>query len=250
MSGSFYFGFDNRAIGATLTASSAASGFEAVNATTWDTYSAWQPTSTSAQSYTIDLGSAASLDSFGIAGHNLFSCGATVELQHSPDGATWTTVVSAITVASDEPLFRRFAAVSKRYWKLNFTSTSIFTIANIFVGVSFAMPKAQAYGGSIAPYNKMNKAMSSRTRTGVLLGRSLKYLGGKLSFQFNNVDSSWVRSNWEAFYDNLMTQAFYVAYDTTNYPSEVAYAWVSDDINPPTWKTSLLVDFTLEFETL
>ena len=250
MRGSFYFGFDNLLIGETLTPSSEVSGFEAVNTTTWETYSAWQTTTAGAQTLTVDFGSAVSADSFGVAGHNLFSTGSAVALEHSPDGVTWTSAIGTVTPTTNEPIFRKFTSVSKRYWRFAFSSTSAFTIANLFLGVAFQMPKPQNYGGKIAPYHKNHKAMYSRNRTGALLGRSLKYLGGQLTLSFSNMESTWVRSNWETLYGKLMSQAFYVAVDTANYPTEAAYAWVGDDVAGPQWKSSNLVDITLDLETL
>lgn len=113
--------FDNRFADATPVASSTAAGnFNVLNLADSRTNSWWKPTALPA-TVTVDCGVAKLADALGIAGHDLGSKGATVEVRGSTDNFVASDVLLAsLSPTTDTPLFSRFTSAGYRYRRLKF----------------------------------------------------------------------------------------------------------------------------------
>lgn len=81
---------------------------------------------TTTEAMKIDLGSAQTVCGWAILNHNISALGGgSIQISHSPDDITYTSVKSASTVNTTVPKNKdtvlQFAAVSRRYWKITFT---------------------------------------------------------------------------------------------------------------------------------
>lgn len=127
--------WDNLITPARITSST---GTDAVNITDPATWSAWVASVGSV--VVIDLGAAVSVDTVGIAAHNLGSQGATLTVQHSSNGITWTDAVSIAPTDNSEVL-HLMAPVSARYWRL-WNRVAASRIGVVFIGARYEFPHA------------------------------------------------------------------------------------------------------------
>ena len=181
--------WNNLATAANVTASTAADGYPAVNVVDPATWSSWLATAVPAW-VRMDAGVAVQVDAVGIAGHGAGKSGATLAVQHSPDGTTWTTAAT-VTPTNDEDLLILFPLVSARYWRVYVTGA----VCNIAV-VSFSKKLAFPHS-PIDSYTPLNHA---RTYTkefndsikGALLGNRVMATGAETDVDLGFVDRWFV----------------------------------------------------------
>ena len=172
-----YIGHTNKIEDATsITVSSEATGFEKENAYDWFLYDWWKTTGASSVTFTVDFGSATSLNSFGIAGHNIGDITGIFYLNASTDNfvASDDNIVGNIFPTGSEVIFRKFTDASYRYWRFAFYSLdAAMTIAQIYLGNVLALPHAPRLG-FVSPKNAAEDDISNNMSDGGFnLGRSV-----------------------------------------------------------------------------
>lgn len=107
----------------TVTATSTDTGYLVSNITRRNLHQRWQMSSsqlTADQYITITLPSGQAADTIVISGHNLADASPfAVDLEHSPDGASWTSLGPWATPTNNRTWFQTFTSPgTKRYWRL------------------------------------------------------------------------------------------------------------------------------------
>lgn len=193
----FYTFGANMAKALITSVTSAATGYpkEYLTAFNPDTY--WKPTSTANQTLTFDLGSAKSIGAVLIFCHNWTtdhgnSGNATVLLEHSDNGSSWTstsTEVLGSSLGTSNPM-AQFAFVglplSHRYWRLTFGTmattielSGVFfcTVRSVSVGNLFPQDEAESYA-----VRSIDAAGGRTFRQGINRNESFEYV---LSFRIS-----------------------------------------------------------------
>lgn len=254
--GSAYLGYDNALlrVGAAVAASLADVGFPASNATSWlVTGGGWRATTSSAITLALTLPASESLNSYGIYKHNLGTLGATIKLQHSSDGAAWTDLTgSEKIVADNKAIFFVGTSQSAKFWRLHITNTANVQtiIGQAFIGAALALTSGPETGFTPPNLALNNDYITSRADGGDFLGRSLIRKGSKTSFSNSLVHRDWVRTNWQTVMEAIEKTPFYYAWDSTNYPAEVAFCYIERNIQTPKYVNSLFFSLSLEFIAL
>lgn len=215
------------------TASSAATGYSAANAWDWLTTTYWSPTSNGVQTLTFQFSSAVSADYFGLYRHNLGTVGASVKLQHSPDGSTWTDAFTAVTPDDNEIVLQTFTSASKTYWRIRFDLGS--SAVSMFVGiVAFGPRLTTQYGmpaGFVAPrHGRATQILNNKTEGGQFAGRSIVARGARSTITIRNATQAWARSYWEPFVRHAELKPFFFSRNHTTYPDDAAFCWTDGDI--------------------
>ena len=219
-------GWQNRAFGRTPTASSTANGFPAINATFPTTFEFWRPATLPA-TWTVDLGTAHPIDYVGIVGD--FN-GATVTVEHSPDGVTWTAADTRVGVTTRINMFL-FAEVTRRYWRLSF-SVAIPRLAVAYIGKALAMQRRIYQGHTPLTLSRETTLSNNVSEGGQYLGRSIIRRGAGTSASWSHLRADWYRSEFDPFVRAARTAPFFIGWRPETFPAELGFCWVGEDIAP------------------
>lgn len=223
----------NKGDGATITASTEASGFDADNLVDWRQDLAWKGTGTSEQWLKFDAGAPVSAQALVIFGHDLNTqAAADIVLEGSDDDGSYDPVVSAFTPSDDKLIVKYFASVSYQYWKLTIPTgyTAAPTIQNLFVGNYLEMERYIRTGFDPNKYSiKMTAPIS---RGGRLLGMTKDMAVRSSSPSFGPLTDAWVRGDFAEFWNSHINttnpKPFYFAWDATNKPGDCFYSWLTN----------------------
>jgi len=232
----------------TVTASSEATDFPADAPLNELTYEFWRPVSLPA-TWTLNAGSIVAVNYFGIAAHTLGSSGNTVTIQSSPDNTTWTTIDS-ITPTDNSPIMFLFESVSAQYYRIEITSGVIPSVGVIYIGTVLEMLRPCYAGLTPISLSRDTVIRPNRSEGGQWLGRSVIRSGSSMSVNYTNLDNAWVRSTFRDFIDDAVTYPFFFAWRPDNYPEDVGYVWVSDDIKPSNSGTRDLMNVSIQMSGL
>lgn len=241
-------GLTNLVKTATLTASSEVTGFLKENAATWKLSSWWSFTTTGA-TLIVDLGSAQSVDCMGLAGLNCAEVSCSIKLQSSTTGA-WAGEevdrIAAYTPSADVTQFKTFTSASARYWRFVFASnTAQVFIANVFLGAMLELQHGMIPNFSPANLNREREIFNNNSQGGNFLGSAVMYNAAKITIEQEYVTRTWIDANWLTVADHIELYPFYFAWDTVNYPNEVAYC-KAKKINYPEYMDPFNMRFSLE----
>ena len=242
----------------TLTATDTDDGYDVLNVIDRRPYTWWQAgnVTTRTKYITFDSGvGAPSADTIGIRGHNLYTAGASLAVEYSTDGVSWSTALAGFAVASDKAVLKTFTSASKRYWRIKvYREGSDFTvqpkIAVLILGVRMEFPTPPE--AQYTPNPEEVIATSNRGRTGHLLGSTLAFVNNRITAQFKQLTTTWVSATyypWFVVYGRGMLPFFY-AWNLTAEAASVHYVKLVD--NPrfadPRTRAGFVDAITLEME--
>jgi len=189
----------------------------------------------SATAYEIDitLDEARTADYIAFYKSNLAAAGGTLKLQYWT-GSAWADASSTITPADTVPNMQVFTSQSSAQWKLIIDNNNVdVTIADI----KFGDVMTTAYGvyGAFTPpsLGRLIEYEDNKSDTGLLLGRSIKNKGFSSVLNIEFMADAYARSDWLPFIKHAELYPFYVAWNYTDYPLEVAYSVTNGKIGSP-----------------
>lgn len=215
-----------------VTVTSEATGGEKENAYDWLEHDWWQGTTTADQYFTVDMGSAQSADYWAVHAHNVADNSGTVTFQYSSDNfaADTNTVGSAVTPTANTLIFKTFASVSARYWRFKFTHTgSASKVGVLSFGARVDLPMGMRVGFTPPQYGKRIETVPHVSESGLFVGKSVRRREYETELELTNITQAWARSTLEGILTHAETKPFFLSWDETNYPAEVAYCWLRDN---------------------
>ena len=191
--GSPIFGAHSRLDSDTLTVSpGSATGFPKENLFDDRLFTIWKASASGTTWIKTNTGgSPANVSYLGIASHNLFTIGATITFEGSPDDSTWTTIFTH-TPADNKIIFRSFSTVSYRYFRLSITGGS----AAVQIGeLQWGVVVDPTYGFDVGfdPNEEETNARYSESQTGNFLGVVLSYVSRRTAVRLRLIQDSWIR---------------------------------------------------------
>ncbi len=221
-------GYKNIATQDNVTASTEAEGWLGEDAVTPLTFEGWRPTALPA-TLTVDAGAAVPADYFGLVA-SLSGC--TAYLERSADNVSWTTVV-AVAPTNDAALMRFFDEVSARYWRLRITGGAVMPLVRVFfVGVALQMQRPIYSGHTPLTLARQTEYANSVSEGGQFLGRSIVRKGVGTAYAWANLTAAWYRQYFDPFVSYAQRGAFFIAWNPLQFPDEVGFIWVPEDIKP------------------
>ncbi|MBE7415078.1 MAG: hypothetical protein HS130_07590 [Deltaproteobacteria bacterium] len=245
--------YDNRLNDGTPEATSEATGTSVLNLRDLRTYTFWQAANTDEQTIIIDCGVPRPVDCLGIAGHNLGSIGATIDLQWCPNelwGGDRETVMS-LTPENDKSILRCFTQEWKRHWRLRITGMSAAPkMAVLMFGqrLQFPYPPESPY----IPFKESSEAETSRSKAGHALGSVIRYSPIEINTRFANLPRSFVFEEYAPFWEGharRMNQFFY-SWDLDEFPEDAFFVKMKDGATyqTPLSVLSLVDELVLDME--
>lgn len=224
--------YNNRLADATPVASSTAAGYNVLNLLDYRSYTWWKPTALPA-TVTVDCGSAKAADYAAIYGHNLGSLAATLEVRASTDNfSTSNVLIASITPANDNPFLLQFNSVSYRYWRIRITGSTMPSLAIALIGAALVMNDALEYG--FDPVGRDVMGQANQSVQGHPLGKIIDFEAWRQTLQFQVISAAWLRSTFlPAWKNQLRGNPFLLAWDPTNYPSELYLLLAGDKLSSP-----------------
>lgn len=217
----------------TITATTSAAGFPAVNASTVRTDSAWRPTAIPA-TWTNTFTGATDISFVGIAKHDLGSRNATIAVEYNV-GGVWAAFpgLGAVQPADDNALLFLTAPTACAGVRVRITAADDEpTIAVIRAGRAQEMPRPFTWTGQPITEGDRIEFEKTISLTGNWLGRSVVSDGLRFELVMDHATENWRQTEFAAFksYANGGEGAFFVATRPFGYPKEVAYAWPSGNV--------------------
>lgn len=225
-----------RRITGTATASSAAAGFAASNANTVRTDSAWRSDSLpgSAATWTLTFDADADVSYVGIAGHDLGTQNATVEIEVSDGLGGWDAVAgSSVSPVNDDVILWLFDTVNTDAIRLTISvADDDPTIAVVSAGAVTEWPRRAVWTGTPITESDTVTFVNNLSDTGNWLGRTRTQTGQEFSVQVNNLPETWRVGELPDFkaHANGEDATFFIALRPGDDPNELAYAWSTDTV--------------------
>jgi len=221
--------YDNRLTDGTPAATDTATGYDILNIIDLRPYTFWKGASSGTKYITVNCGSAKSADCLAIIGHNLYTAGATVSVESSPDNATWTERLAGFVPTSDKALLKKFTSASAQYWRIKIVTAAVAAyVAVAFLGVKiqFDYPPETPY----PPYSETPVADVKRNKNGHILGASTYNPMLELTAQFGFVSRTWLDAYFIPFWQNhaRLFKPFFFAWDLDTYPADVFFVSIDD----------------------
>jgi hypothetical protein len=219
-------GMDNAVRTAEISATSAIDGFPASAVGNALTYEYWRPVNGTG---TITAGFAEqSIDYIGIASHNL--AGGSVTVEHSMNGATWTTV-RTVSPENNAPLMFLFQPVQAKYIRVLVAATNA-SVAVIYAGKTLEMQRAVFGGISPVNFGRSTVIRPNESESGLWLGRNVIRQGSETSVTWQNLTYDWYKDNFDKFAKDAIKYPFFFAMRPATYPEMTGYMWTQGDIVP------------------
>lgn len=215
----------------TATDTDADTQYDALNIMDRRTYTYWLAASAGTKYLTIDCGTVQDADTLAIIGHNLYTANATVSVEWSADGASWTEALAGFVPTSDGALLKTFTTATKRYWRIKVVTASIAAkIAVAFIGARVDFPKSWP-AAEFDPWTQQVVAQSTRSKTGNLLGNVLQYVGTRTTLSLKYLDATWIDGTFRPLWNTYLSQLYpvFFAWELTNHATEVHFVKIPDD---------------------
>jgi len=205
----------------TVAVSTETTGYEGVNALTGVTYTGWRPTALPA-TWTLTFTSAP-VSYVGIAAHDLYTQGATVNVQRWT-GAAWSTVASNTPADNGPLLFLLTRRTAQTTFRVHITGTTVPTIGVIWIGDVLELPRKAVFRDSL-PFNEGAEASYATNISdgGHTLGRYETRLQSTASMTVNDLSETWAASNIPTVAGWLRSGPIFMADRPSAYPKSVVF---------------------------
>ncbi len=223
-----------------ITVTSEATGFEKENAYDWHTWDFWKANASGTVYYTVDMGSATSMDAWGIAAHDLGINSATILLQYSATGSFGgeeVDVGSAVSPTASEPILKTFSSVSARYWRWKIVSASTASkIGVLMLGPRLSMLKGLRIGYKPDLLAQQFETNINLSVDAAMLGADVYKKPVMATMKFTLLTPAWTRANWEPFIRHVeQGKGFLYQPDPDNNATEVTYGKAQKKIPAPNY---------------
>lgn len=206
-----------------LTASSETTSGPAENAADGLTWDYWEGDGdTSGDTLTVELVEGALCDYLAIAAHDLGSQGATIELEGSDNGSSWTSVAGPFSPTDDKPWLWRFDGATHAWWRITILGGPT-KLGVVNAGELLVLPEGIFVGHKPAPLNRKPETMPNKSERGQFLGRSVIRAGAAVTISQDRVSQTWARTEGVAFRDHAEDRPFFFAWRHATFPEEVIY---------------------------
>lgn len=186
---------------------------------------------------TITTGTVEPIDGAGIAKHNLGSSNATIsweaceDLSLSPQ--VWTEVISERVLADDAPALFRWEPGIYQAVRLRIQQgDEVPEIAVVYLGPLLLLERSIKVDVPHIPFPMgiVSKEVNGKSESGNFLGRIEINRFNQSEAEFAHITPVWYRENFQPFVAARVS--FFFAWNPTEYPTEVGYAWLMDNPMP------------------
>jgi hypothetical protein len=200
-------------------ASTTATGYFAEAPTNTLSYEKWKPTAIPA-SWQATLTTSQLCDYCCIGAHTLGTNGNTLQVQYY--NGSWNDLIPATLIEDDSDIFVIFPLQSHQIWRLYITGGTAPEVGVVKFGRALQMPRPLFGGHTPMLFARKTVMKTNESESGETLGRSKFRTYLETTYSWQNLPSSWIRSNWKTLQLGIETEAFFLAWRPGTY-GEVAF---------------------------
>lgn len=183
--------------------------------------------------YLTVSGLSQSFDYLAVASHNFGSTGCALSIEvydETVSPATWTKISGPLSPDDDAPIVFLFLSRSETQARLKIeVGTAEPQCAVLYLGPRLTMQRRIYADHSPLPYARMITSAAGVSESGSYLGRVITRQTKQTTAAFKYLTPDWVRANLEPFLDQATENPFFFCWRPDSYPSEVGYAWLTND---------------------
>ena len=244
--------YNNFVDASNVSATTSATGNLATNLANPSTALKWLAASASPltdEYITLALNTAELVDYVAIARHNFGTAGITVSLESLDEGSpeTWTEIISEFIPADDSAILMRFTpqAVTSLRIKLQ-PGTTEATAAVVYAGALLVLQRRIFVGHTPIKYGRKSRITNGRSESGDFLGRIVLSEMTSTKVDMQNITGPWYRTYLDPFIQDSKTRPFFFAWRPSSYPSEIGFAWMTNDPQPSNSLPNGMMQISLE----
>lgn len=209
-------------------------GYDFQNAYDWRGYTFWRVT-TGTYYLTVNFATAKTVNSWAFYATTLAKVGGSISLEYSTDGGTtWLAAGPVITPGDTTPIYKVLAApILAGKWRVKVVSPSIVDIGCICIGYDFQFERGCWVGFSPPRLARDTDITNTKSQGGVWLGRTIMRNGVAFDFPLDLLTPGWVETYWRPFVIAAERHPFFVLWNNSDFPTDVAYAWSDGPIAKP-----------------
>jgi len=163
---------------------------------------------------------------FAIGAHNLGSAGARITFEHDSNSDDTFTAIETVTPTNDSPILFFFDTVTSSRWRITVDRGVLPEIAVVRVGNPLTFERPFYSGFTPARMGRATDVIGNISRTGELLGRSIKRTLLQEDYQWKNLTYTWVRANIDkpgGVIQSLEKKAAFMAWRPEEATDDVSY---------------------------
>jgi hypothetical protein len=230
-------GYKTFAVFGTVTAEQEQTDYPITNALNGQTFSQWRGVTPDEQSIYITTPDAQTADYIGVYGHNWGSTNTTVHLEYSLDAVTWLpAILPTIPDANDKVFFLEFDTVTADLWRIRLVppldAIDPPEASVIYLGEVLTIPRRIYVGHTPLPYGREIEVGVGTSTNGQFLGRVLESVMFRTGVNFENLDPTFYREEFDPFVRACLDRPFFWAWRPQRYDTETAFAWFSGNSVP------------------
>lgn len=245
-----FIGYHNRVHSATLSAVGVTSGYSVNSLKNWQPFEFVSVDAGWSRQITIDCGAAVSVDYFALGGHELFTSNTDnilLAASNDPAFATYITLATLNNVSAGvyDGSYRyntstsipsqsvddnynvclKLDSVSYRYYRLEFTSSTVVRIAVLAIGLRTEFELGFYKGIAPPKLNEDIVVTNNKSESGIYLGRSIVRTGVKpTSINLDNISHAWLYATWLPFKQHAEVYPFFYSFGNTPlYNNQLCY---------------------------
>lgn len=209
-------------------------GSGAENTVIPNTFERWNFNSDGDEAILFTMSEVFTADTVCLGAHNLE--GALVELLVDPDiFGGGLTKVAEITATSNAPIMFHLDD-EFIYGRIQINIKNV--TGNKFIGyiaAGVAMQMQRPFFNGHIPFidGDVTEYYNNRTESGQRIGRSIRRLGYKASYQWNNIDDAWYRQYIPPFKEAAKITPIFIGWNLLEYPLDVAFGELTGDFSAP-----------------
>lgn len=199
------------------------------------TFQRWD-TGTLPSNWTLVAAANVNVDTVFIAGHNLGTVGATVEVQTAATlGGAFTT--RATIVPTDDSAIAVMinnagTAYSIRELRIRVTGSTAAQIGIIRAGVALQMTQPVFGGVNPIGLSRLVETRHAMSETGQWLGRTVQRQALRTTMDWTHLTSAWYRASFHPFALTLPQKPFGLIQNALRMPESVAWCWTDESPAP------------------
>jgi hypothetical protein len=221
-----------------LTVSNGSNGEYALTPNTWQR---WSVNSSSTETIILILPNNLLMDTFCVGAHNLFGTDASQATPYkfsysSAEDGTFVNIAPFATPTSNDAIMVHIdTPVSVKKIRFEFSPSPIRdkSIGYISGGLALQMQRPFFNGHVPITDGDATEYYSNRSESGEIIGQQIRRLGFETSAEWRNIDDAWYRANFVQFKEMAKTRPFFFAWNLLEYPNDVGFCRISQDINSP-----------------
>lgn len=198
----------------------------------------------------LDTFAAQGATCFGIAAHNLGSGAGRITFEHDSNADDTFTTIGTVSPDDDSPIMFFFNSISSARWRITVDRGVLPEIGVVRIGNPLTFERARYAGASPARMNRQTDVIGNISRTGELLGRSIKRTILRETIDWPRLSYSWVRANLDGpqgVIQSLEKNAAFFAWRPETI-SDVAYLMRATCSSPRATGAVNLWDFSIDAE--